>query len=92
VSSPFLSCIYDCISVFTAQSHVLRKAVGSDNQLYLGLFLCFASESQVCVLKPVSELGIFKMIRQCTVYAPDVSSLFDGLCGLDKGEKMLKLR
>jgi hypothetical protein len=43
----------------------------------------------VCVLKPVSELGIFKMIRQCTVYAPDVSSLFDGLCGLDKGEKCL---
>lgn len=55
-----------------AQSHVLRKAVSQhDNQLYLGVFLCFASESEVCVLKPVSELGVFKLIRQCTVYAPD---------------------
>ncbi|PNF18521.1 Nuclear pore complex protein Nup160-like protein [Cryptotermes secundus] len=55
-----------------AQSHVLRKTVSQhDNQLYLGVFLCFASESEVCVLKPVSELGVFKLIRQCTVYAPD---------------------
>lgn len=55
-----------------AQSHVLRKAVGQhDNQLYLGVFLCFASESEVCVLKLVCELGLFKLIRHCTVYAPD---------------------
>jgi hypothetical protein len=45
-----------------------------DNQLYLGVFLCFASESEVCVLKLVCELGLFKLIRHCTVYAPDVSS------------------
>lgn len=80
---------YGCVSVCTAQSHVLRKAVGSDNQLYLGVFLCFASESQVCVLKPVSELGVFKLIRQCTVYAPDVSSQFSGDIGLDRGDRWL---
>jgi hypothetical protein len=52
----------------------MRKAVSQhDNQLYLGVFLCFASESEVCVLKPVSEFGVFKLIRHCTVYAPDVS-------------------
>ncbi|KAJ9580150.1 hypothetical protein L9F63_004167, partial [Diploptera punctata] len=55
-----------------AQSHVLRKAVGqNDSQLYLGVFLCFASESEVCILKPVNESGVFKFIRQCTVFAPD---------------------
>lgn len=55
-----------------AQSHVLRKAVGqNDSQLYLGVFLCFASESEVCVLKPVNESGVFKFMRQCTVFAPD---------------------
>ncbi|PSN51838.1 Nuclear pore complex protein 160 [Blattella germanica] len=54
-----------------AQSHVLRKAMGQyDNQLYLGVFLCFASESEVCVLKPVNDSGMFKFKRHCTVYAP----------------------
>lgn len=51
-----------------------------DNQLYLGVFLCFASESEVCVLKLVCELGVFKLIRHCTVYAPDVSSQFVVFC------------
>ena len=51
-----------------------------DNQLYLGVFLCFASESEVCVLKLVCELGVFKLIRHCTVYAPDVSLQFVVFC------------
>jgi len=57
----------------SAQGHVLRKALGSDNELYLGTFLKFSGGCEFSFLKPVQDNGIFKFVRLCTLYAPDVS-------------------
>ncbi|XP_032683313.1 nuclear pore complex protein Nup160 homolog [Odontomachus brunneus] len=54
-----------------AQGHVLRKALGNDNELYLGTFLKFGAECEFSILKPVQDNGMFKFIRLCTLYAPD---------------------
>ncbi|EFN74716.1 Nuclear pore complex protein Nup160-like protein [Camponotus floridanus] len=54
-----------------AQGHVLRKALGSDNELYLGTFLKFSGGCEFSFLKPVQDNGIFKFVRLCTLYAPD---------------------
>jgi len=60
-----------------AQGHVLRKALGDNNELYLGIFLKFNAECEFSILKPVQENGIFKFVRLCTLYAPDVSTSID---------------
>ncbi|XP_012217112.2 nuclear pore complex protein Nup160 homolog [Linepithema humile] len=54
-----------------AQGHVLRKALGNDNELYLGIFLKFSTGCEFSILKSVEENGIFKFVRLCTLYAPD---------------------
>lgn len=56
-----------------AQGHVLRKALGSDNQLYLGTFLRFNARCEFSILKPMQDNGIFKFARLCILNAPDVS-------------------
>ncbi|XP_053989255.1 nuclear pore complex protein Nup160 homolog [Hylaeus volcanicus] len=54
-----------------AQGHVLRKAVGPDNELYLGTFLKFNTRCEFTILKPEQDNGIFKFARLCTRFAPD---------------------
>ncbi|EGI69420.1 Nuclear pore complex protein Nup160-like protein [Acromyrmex echinatior] len=54
-----------------AQGHVLRKALGNDDELYLGTFLKFGTGCEFSILKPVQDNGMFKFIRLCTLYAPD---------------------
>lgn len=56
-----------------AQGHMLRKALGSDNELYLGTFLKFSTRCEFSILKPVQDNGIFKFVRLCTRFAQDVS-------------------
>jgi len=56
-----------------AQGHILRKALGNDNELYLGVFLKFNTGCEFSILKPMQDNGIFKFARLCTLYAPDVS-------------------
>ena len=56
-----------------AQGHVLRKAVSSENELYLGTYLKFGTGCEFSILKPIQDAGIFKFIRVCTLFAPDVS-------------------
>ena len=58
-----------------AQGHVLRKVLGNDDELYLGTFLKFGTGCEFSILKPVQDNGMFKFIRLCTLYAPDVSTL-----------------
>ncbi|XP_033337859.1 nuclear pore complex protein Nup160 [Megalopta genalis] len=54
-----------------AQGHLLRKVVGSDNELYLGTFLKFTTRCEFSILKPVLENGVFKFSRLCTRFAQD---------------------
>lgn len=54
-----------------AQGHVLRKAVSSDNELYLGTYLKFGTGCEFSILKPIQDAGVFKFIRICTLFAPD---------------------
>ncbi|XP_071559183.1 nuclear pore complex protein Nup160 homolog isoform X2 [Temnothorax nylanderi] len=54
-----------------AQAHVLRKALGNDDEMYLGIFLKFGTGCEFSILKPVQDNGIFKFVRLCTLYAPD---------------------
>lgn len=61
------------VAFLSAQGHVLRKAIGDNNELYLGTFLKFGVGCEFSILKPVQENGIFKFVRLCTLYAPDVS-------------------
>lgn len=56
-----------------AQGHVLRKAVSSENELYLGTYLKFGNGCEFSILKPIQDAGVFKFIRVCTLFAPDVS-------------------
>lgn len=56
-----------------AQGHVLRKAVSSENELYLGTYLKFRNGCEFSILKPIQDAGVFKFIRVCTLFAPDVS-------------------
>lgn len=58
-----------------AQGHMLRKALGPDNELYLGTFLKFSTRCEFSILKPVQDNGIFKFVRLCTRFAQDVSIL-----------------
>lgn len=57
-----------------AQGHILRKALGNDNELFLGTFLKFGTGCEFSILKPIHDNGIFKFIRMCTLYTPDVST------------------
>lgn len=55
-----------------AYGHMLRKILGStDNELYLGTYLKFATGCEFSILKPVQDAGLFKFIRICTLFAPD---------------------
>lgn len=55
------------------QGHILRKSVGSnENEMYLGTWLKFGTGCEFSILKPVQEAGLFKIIRICTLFAPDV--------------------
>ena len=54
-----------------AQGHMLRKALGPDNELYLGTFLKFSTRCEFSILKPVQDNGIFKFVRLCTRFAQD---------------------
>ncbi|XP_076303351.1 nuclear pore complex protein Nup160 [Lasioglossum baleicum] len=54
-----------------AQGHLLRKALGPDNELYLGTFLKFSSRCEFSILKPVLDNGVFKFVRLCTRFAQD---------------------
>lgn len=56
-----------------AHGHMLRKVLGSDNELYLGSYLKFGSGCEFSILKPVQDAGLFKFVRTCTLFAPDVS-------------------
>ncbi|XP_011311730.1 nuclear pore complex protein Nup160 homolog [Fopius arisanus] len=51
--------------------HMLRKVLGSDNELYLGTYLKFTNGCEFSILKPVQDAGLFKFIRVCTLFAPD---------------------
>ena len=53
------------------QGHVLRKAVSSENELYLGTYLKFGTGCEFSILKPIHDAGVFKFIRVCTLFAPD---------------------
>lgn len=56
------------------QGHLLRKVVGlTDNELYLGTYLKFGTGCEFSILKPIQDAGLFKFIRICTLFAPDVS-------------------
>ncbi|XP_076180163.1 nuclear pore complex protein Nup160 [Ptiloglossa arizonensis] len=54
-----------------AQGHMLRKALGPDNELYLGIFFKFSTRCEFSILKPVQDNGIFKFVRLCTRFAQD---------------------
>ncbi|XP_034185245.1 nuclear pore complex protein Nup160 [Osmia lignaria lignaria] len=54
-----------------AQGHMLRKTLGPNNELYLGIFLKFSTRCEFSVLKPIQDNGIFKFIRLCTRFAQD---------------------
>ena len=54
-----------------AHGHILRKVLGSDNELYLGTYLKFGSGCEFSILKPVRDAGLFKFVRICTLFAPD---------------------
>lgn len=58
-----------------AQSHVLKKAViaGNDNDLLLGVFLCFSAECQFVVLQVTYLSGSFRPTRLFSIRAPSVS-------------------
>lgn len=74
----------------SAQGHVLRKALGTDNELYLGTFLKFSGGCEFSILKPMQDNGIFKFVRLCTLYAPDVSissSIYFSFISLYKRER-----
>lgn len=60
-----------------AQNYVLRKTLSNDNELYLATFLKFNAECEFSILKPVQDNGIFKFVRLCTLFAPDVSILIN---------------
>lgn len=58
-----------------AQSHVLKKAIGStnnDNELLLGVFLCFSTECQFVVLQVTYFSGSFRPTRLFSICAPTV--------------------
>lgn len=62
-----------------AQSHVLKKAVGTmrnENELLLGVFLCFSSECQFVVLQVTYFSGSFRPTRVFNIHAPSVSFIF----------------
>ncbi|XP_043261086.1 nuclear pore complex protein Nup160 homolog [Colletes gigas] len=54
-----------------AQGHMMRKALGPDNVLYLGIYLKFSTRCEFCILKPVQNNGIFKFERLYTRFAQD---------------------
>ncbi|XP_043288252.1 nuclear pore complex protein Nup160 homolog isoform X2 [Venturia canescens] len=54
-----------------AHGHILRKVLGSDNELYLGAYLKFGTGCEFSILKPVQDAGLFKFVRTCTLFAPD---------------------
>ncbi|XP_076237550.1 nuclear pore complex protein Nup160 [Calliopsis andreniformis] len=54
-----------------AQGHMLRKALGPENELYLGTFLKFSTRCEFSILKPVQDNGIYKFVRLCTRFAQD---------------------
>lgn len=62
------------------QGHMLRKSLSSNNELYLGTFLKFGASCEFSILKPVQENGIFKFIRLCTLFSPDVCIIVNICC------------
>ncbi|CAK9826764.1 Nuclear pore complex protein Nup160 homolog [Anthophora retusa] len=54
-----------------AQGHILRKTLGPNNELYLGIFLKFSTRCEFSILKPIQDNGIFKFVRLCTRFAQD---------------------
>ncbi|XP_050491820.1 nuclear pore complex protein Nup160 homolog isoform X1 [Bombus huntii] len=54
-----------------AQGHILRKALGPNNELYLGTFLKFSTRCEFSILKPIQDNGMFKFVRLCTKFAQD---------------------
>ncbi|KAF3422683.1 hypothetical protein E2986_06785 [Frieseomelitta varia] len=54
-----------------AQGHILRKTLGPNNELYLGIFLKFNTRCEFSILKPIQENGMFKFVRVCTKFAQD---------------------
>lgn len=67
-----------------AQSHVLKKAISSvnnDNELLLGVFLCFSTECQFVVLQVSYFSGSFRPTRLFSIRAPTGQDLVDfALC------------
>ncbi|KAJ1526649.1 hypothetical protein ONE63_008234 [Megalurothrips usitatus] len=67
-----------------AQSHVLKKAMGgsgNENDLLLGVFLCFSTECQFIVLQISYFSGSFRPSRLFSIRAPTGQDLVDfSLC------------
>lgn len=69
-----------------AQSHVLKKAVGGlgnsrDNELLLGIFLCFSTECQFIVMQVTDCSGSFRLTRLFNIQAETGQDLVDfALC------------
>ena len=65
------------------QTHQIRK-VSDENgkRVLLAIFLCFAKQSQFCIVRPKMVHGQYQLHHIATIYAPEVTIYKDRLLNL----------